>query len=522
MTFSELFGKLEYTYTGQAKADPETEITSLCYDNRKCVPGCVFIAIAGARFDGHDFAGEAFEKGAAVIVTEHDVQCDPSAVIIRVDSTRRALSLLSAAWFGYPARQLTTIAITGTKGKSTTAYMIRNMLEACGHKCGIIGTIGVGIGDKVYKTGNTTPESYIVQEYLRMMTDEGCDCLVMEVSSQALKQHRVAGIIYDYALFTNLEPDHIGENEHADFNEYMYCKSMLFRQCRLAIGNADDPHFEDVVCSKAEPPAGWPGPGAYGYPVESFGCGNDPDVAARNIRLISGSGEIGIGYDVEEEGMEPVSIELSIPGKFNVYNSLAAVTVCRHIFAADAEKNGTTYDRLPDKAVEALHNTHVLGRLEPLHISGRFSLMIDYAHNAMALESLLKTLREYNPKRLVCLFGCGGNRSKERRYEMGEVSSRISDLTVVTSDNPRYEKPDDIIADILTGVKKADGKYITIPDRREAIAHVIANAEDGDLIVLAGKGQEDYQEIEGVKYHMDEREIVAEAVEKLKAARGYI
>lgn len=508
MKLAELLKELDYECVGN-KINPDTAVSALCYDNRKVTGGSVFVAVAGAKFDGHDYADEALKKGAVLVVTEHPVDGEEERPVIRVKSTRMALSLLSAAWFGYPARSLTTIAVTGTKGKSTTAYMIRNILQSCGHKTGIIGTIGVGIGDEIFATNNTTPESYITQEYLRKMVDSGCDSLVMEVSSQALKQHRVGGIIFDYALFTNLEPDHIGENEHADFEEYMYCKSLLFRQCRFAVGNADDGHFDDVVRGACAAPGGFEPAGEVTCPVCSFGVSDDCDVKARNISLLGSGGNIGIGYTAEAAGRSPISVNLSIPGNFNVYNSLAAITVTSLIF----ERDGMT--DYPAKALNALYETTVRGRLEPVKISDRFTLMIDYAHNSMALESLLRTLREYNPGRLVCLFGCGGNRSKERRYEMGEVSSKMADLTVVTSDNPRFEKPMDIINDILIGVTRSDGKYIVIPNRIEAIRYVIEHAEDNDLIVLAGKGQEDYQEIEGVKYHMDEREIVADIAKSL-------
>lgn len=509
MKLGELLKELEYTYvSGKLMEEAlQAEVTDLCYDSRKLKAGCAYVAISGARFDGHQCAQQASDMGAAVIITGHEVECSGDSTVIRVADTRYALSLLSAAWFGYPARKLTTIAITGTKGKSTTAYMVRNILEAAGLKTGIMGTIGVGIGDKVYATNNTTPESFIVQQYLARMVEEDCKCLVMEVSSQAMKMNRVAGIIYDYAIFTNLEPDHIGENEHASFEEYMYCKSLLFKQCRLAFGNTDDMHFDGVL-------------GDACCTVEGFGLekkfATPVQLAAENIRLTSKPGELGICYDAvlreqadAEKGRLIGSIQLSIPGSFNVYNSLAALAVARHILGDDAFT-----PQAP--AVTALKNTHVKGRLEPINISRRFSLMIDYAHNAMALESLLKTLKEYSPARLVCLFGCGGNRSKDRRFEMGEVSSRLADLTVVTSDNPRFEKPMDIIADILVGVKRANGEYVMIPDRKDAIRYVIENAEEGDLIILAGKGQEDYQEIEGVKYHLDEREVVAEVVTQLE------
>ena len=533
MKLRELLSGLSYRFMeGLDCPDYDTDITKLCFDNRAEVPfGAAFVCISGTKYDTHDYADEAFRRGAACVIAEREVDValflaekekaeaamkaenaikevvkalgneqgaeniksafSDSSVVIIVKDTRRALSILAANWFGNPSRSLTTIGITGTKGKSTTAGMIRNILEEDGHKTGIIGTLGVGIGDRYIHTNNTTPGPYDLQEYLRMMVDEGCDSLVMEVSSQALKQSRTAAIKFDYALFTNLEQDHIGENEHADFEEYMHCKSLLFEQCRHAAANRDDAHWKNVTQNSV-------------CEVETFGIDNLANekysfgIFAKNIRFTNDHGELGIEYDVDGDLKE--HIVLTVPGRFNVYNSLAAIAVCRHIVSSN------------DSMINGLKKTKVLGRLEPVNISDRFSLMIDYAHNAMALESLLKTLREYEPKRLVCMFGCGGNRDKERRYEMGEVSSKLSDLTVVTSDNPRFEEPMDIINDILLGVRKASGWYVVIPDRREAMRYCIQNAHEGDMIVFAGKGQEDYQEIKGVKYHMDEREIIADIV----------
>ena len=525
MKLRDLLAGLSYRFMEDMDCpDFEQEVTALCFDNRKPVPkGAAFVCIKGTKYDTHEFADDAKKQGACCIIAEREVKisCDgeiknmqsvdgenkaekeqegslPPCVIL-VNDTRRALSILAANWFSNPARSMITIGITGTKGKSTTAGMIRSILEEDGQKTGIIGTIGVGIGDRYLHTDNTTPGPYELQQYLRMMVDEGCRCMVMEVSSQALKQSRTAAIRFDYGIFTNIEPDHIGENEHRDFEEYMHCKSLLFKQCRHGSGNIDDAHFSDVT-------------GASCCGIESFGIlkGEEvsqkdtknggslklPDIYAANIHFTDSKGDLGIEYDAC--GAWEGHVELSIPGRFNIYNSLAAISVCRHIVKeSESIKRG-------------LKKTKVKGRLEPVRISNSFSLMIDYAHNAMALESLLKTLREYHPKRLVCLFGCGGNRDRERRYEMGEVSSKLADLTVVTSDNPRFEEPLDIIDDILRGVRKASGWHVVIPDRREAIRYCIENAREGDMIVLAGKGQEDYQEIKGVKYPMDERDIIAQ------------
>jgi UDP-N-acetylmuramoyl-L-alanyl-D-glutamate--2,6-diaminopimelate ligase len=309
----------------------------------------------------------------------------------------------------------------------------------------------------------------------------------MEVSSQALMLHRVSGFTFDIGVFTNLEPDHIGENEHKDFADYMHCKSLLFQQCRTGIFNGDSEHLEGILQGHT-------------CRVQTFGYGAGNDLRAEHVELKKEHGALGVKYHAA--GIENFDVEVNVPGNFSVYNSLTAIAICHQ------------FDVSEDKIKSALNNVSVRGRIEIVPVTKRYTLMIDYAHNAMALESLLTTLKEYEPGRLVCLFGCGGNRAKSRRYEMGEVSSRLADLSVITSDNPRNEEPMDIINDILTGVAKADGKYVTIPDRKEAIAYCMKNAQDGDIIVLAGKGHEDYQEIKGVKHHMDERELIDEIIKE--------
>ena len=313
------------------------------------------------------------------------------------------------------------------------------------------------------------------------------EAVVMEVSSQGLMLHRVSGFTFDYGVFTNLEPDHIGENEHKDFADYMHCKSLLFQQCKVGILNADSEHLEGILAGHT-------------CKVETFGFSENANLRAEDMKLIHKPGYIGVQYHIG--GDMDFDVDINVPGRFSVYNSLTAVAICRHFGVKE------------EVIKEALSHVSVKGRIEIVPISPRFTLMIDYAHNAMALESLLTTLKEYEPKRLVCLFGCGGNRAKSRRFEMGEVSSKLADLTIVTSDNPRFEEPMDIIADILVGVKRADGAYVTIPDRKEAIEYAIKNAQDGDVIILAGKGHEDYQEIAGVKHHMDERELIADILKE--------
>ncbi|WP_300768150.1 UDP-N-acetylmuramoyl-L-alanyl-D-glutamate--2,6-diaminopimelate ligase [uncultured Acetatifactor sp.] len=476
---------MEEKHSMEEEHSMDKEVSAVVYDSRKIVEGCLFICIEGVNFDGHAFAAEAAEKGAAALLVSKPVEGleDKDISVIKVEDTRYAMAFVSAAWFGHPAKKLKTIGITGTKGKTTTTYLVKSILENAGLKVGLIGTIETVIGDVHIHAENTTPESYILQEDFAKMAETGLDAVVMEVSSQALKLHRTQGFVFDYGIFTNLEPDHIAPGEHESFEEYMECKGRLFRQCRIGIVNGDDGHAGDIVEGRT-------------CELETYGTGKDAMLRAENLELVHVPGELGVNFHVA--GLMDFDAHVPAPGRFSVYNALCAIAICRH-FQVGIED-----------IQNALRTARVKGRIERVKISDRFTLLIDYAHNAMALESLLSTLKEYEPRRLVCLFGCGGNRSRQRRYEMGEVSGRLADFTVITSDNPRFEEPQDIIEDIKTGIGKTEGRYVEICDRREAIAYAISHAEEGDLIVLAGKGHEDYQEIRGVKYPMDERVIIEE------------
>lgn len=465
----------------------DKEITSVVYDSRKAEPGSLFLCIKGAVSDGHAYAKEVAEKGASVLVVQDAVEVPEDVTVIQVENSRYAMACISAAWFDYPAKKLKTIGITGTKGKTTTTYLVKSILENAGHKTGLIGTIETIIAEEHIPSANTTPESYLVQQYFAKMAEAGCDSVVMEVSSQGLMLHRTAGFTFDIGIFTNLEPDHIGPNEHKDFEDYLRCKALLFKQCKTGIFNADDQHMEQIL-------------EGHTCEVETFGFSEKADLRAENTKLVTGKGTLGIHYDVK--GLMDFPVEIDLPGKFSVYNSLTAIAVCRHFNVTE------------ENIQKALKQAKVKGRIEMVKVSDDFTLMIDYAHNAMSLESLLTTLKEYKPNRLVCLFGCGGNRSKLRRYEMGEVSGKLADLTIITSDNPRNEEPQEIINDIKVGIGKTDGKYVEIIDRKEAIAYAIHHGQPGDIVVLAGKGHEDYQEIKGKKYPMDERVLIQEILEE--------
>ena len=445
---ADLLEKLEYQCL---QGTMDKEITNITFDSRKAEKGCLFFCIKGAVSDGHAYAKDVAEKGAAVLIVQDKVEVPEEVTVIQVENSRYAMACISAAWFGHPAEKLKTIGITGTKGKTTTTYLVKSILENAGHKTGLIGTIETIIGEKKIPSANTTPESYLVQKYFAEMVEAGCDSVVMEVSSQGLM--------------------------------------LLFKQCKVGIFNADADHLDEIL-------------EGHTCQVETFGFSEKADLRAENTKLVTGKGTLGIAYDVK--GLMNFPVEIDLPGAFSVYNSLTAIAVCRHF--------GVT----PENIQKALKQAKVKGRIEMVKVSDEFTLMIDYAHNAMSLESLLTTLKEYKPNRLVCLFGCGGNRSKLRRYEMGEVSGKLADLTIITSDNPRDEEPQEIIDDIKIGIGKTNGKYVEIIDRKEAIAYAIHHGQPGDIVVLAGKGHEDYQEIKGKKYPMDERVLIQEILEEDK------
>ena len=466
----------------------DTEVSDVIYDSRKVIEKCCFVCIKGYATDGHKYAAAAVEKGATSLVVTDDVDVPENITVIKVEDARVALSKMSAEYFSNPAKELITIGVTGTKGKTTTVAMMRSILESAGIKTGTIGTLGIIIDNEVFKTNNTTPESYEIHQTMRKMVRKGCSVLIMEVSSIGLKQHRTDNIFFDYGVFTNFSHDHIGGNEHESMEEYLYCKSLLFRQCKTGIVNIDDESIKallkDATCN-----------------IETYGYNESADITGYNDTLLARNGYVGVNF--KTKGAVELDVDVAIPGRFSVYNALAAISVCRHL-------NLST-----ENILKGLDTVKVKGRVEVVPVPGNYTLLIDYAHNAASMESVLTTLREYNPTRLVTMFGAGGNRPKSRRFEMGEVSGNLSDLSVITEDNSRFEDVNDIIADIKVGIDKTDGKYVVVPNRVDAIRYCIENAQEGDIIVLAGKGHEDYQEIKGIKYHLDEREVIEDIIKTL-------
>lgn len=480
MKLMDLLSNLSYTVL---KGNTDIEISDIIYDSRKAVKGTAFVCLKGFNVDGHKFANDAIEKGVSALIVSDDIDTDADVTIIKVDNTRAALAQMSTSLFENPAEELITIAITGTKGKTTTVAMIRSILECAGIKTGTIGTLGIVIGDKIYKTANTTPESYEIQQAMRKMVKKGCKAMVIEASSLGLKNHRTDCINFDYGIFTNFSHDHIGDSEHPDMEDYLNSKAILFKNCKKGIINVDDEAYtellKDSVCENV-----------------TYGFSENADFCAFGDTLLARQGFIGVHF--ETKGKKELSADVAIPGRFSVYNALAAIALCSDMGVDDKY------------ILEGLRTVKVKGRVEVYPVKSNYTLLIDYAHNAVSMENVLKTLREYKPHRLITMFGAGGNRPKARRYEMGEVSGMLSDLSVITEDNSRFEDVNDIIADIKVGIDKTDGEYVIVPNRVDAIRYCIENAEAGDIIVLAGKGHEDYQEIKGVKYHLDEREVIAD------------
>lgn len=463
------------------KGSLDTEVSGLYYDSRKVTNGSAFICLSGTQVDGHDYIESAIEKGATTIIIEKDVEVPEDVTIVKLPNTRKNLSLLAINYFDNPASKLTMIGITGTKGKTTTSWMIKNILEEDGHKTGVIGTMGVFIGNTHYDTVNTTPESYDIQKYLKEMVDNKVEYAIMEVSSQALKVGRVEGLSFDYGVFTNLTKDHIGDGEHENMEDYIYSKSLLFQKCKHGILNIDDTHYEDMIKNST-------------CDIHTFGKNKDANLLIENIKLLRK--EHFIGLELNTKGILEDTFLVNTPGEFSAYNASSAI-LTTYLIGCKVEN-----------IKKALSKVAVKGRVEIVPVSNKYSVIIDYAHNGVSMQSILETMRAYNPKRIVSLFGCGGNRSKERRYDMGEISGTLADFTIVTEDNSRYEDINDIMNDIEIGLKKTSGDYIKIPDRKDAIKYAIDNAKEGDIILLLGKGHETYREINGVREHLDEREII--------------
>ena len=469
-------------------AGEELEIGGVAYDSRQVRPGDLFVAVRGFASDGHKYIPMAVEKGCAAVLCEEIPSADVPYIL--TDDSRLGLALAGRNFYRDPSREMTVIGITGTNGKTTTSILVKQILEkTLGAKVGLVGSISNMIGDEEFHAEHTTPESSDLQALFRQMADAGCSHCVMEVSSHSLVLHRVAGTHFAVGLFTNLTQDHL--DFHNTMEEYARAKSLLFPLCERAAANIDDVWTETVLKDAPRP--------LYTFSAKS----DSADLTARDIRL----SPTGVRFCALERG-ELVRVSLSLPGRFSVYNALAALACARMLGVP-----------LKD-AADALAVSHgAKGRVEPVPTDGDYSIFIDYAVTPDAIENVLTTLRDVTPGRLVMLFGCGGDRDRKKRPIMGRIAADLADFVIVTSDNPRTEKPEDIIAEILPGVEQGKAPYKVICDRVEAIRWAIENHRDGDVILLCGKGHEDYQIIGNEKIHMDEREIVAEELRRRAQAR---
>ncbi|MBR2295229.1 MAG: UDP-N-acetylmuramoyl-L-alanyl-D-glutamate--2,6-diaminopimelate ligase [Clostridiales bacterium] len=474
--------------------DGKKKITAVEYDSRKIVPGALFIAVKGFTSDGHDYISKALELGASAIVVDGNRDNYPDeelismagdATVIEIRDTRKAMASLSANFYNHPEDRLDLVGVTGTKGKTTITFMIRSILKCAGHDTGLIGTVCNMIGEEKRHSEHTTPESHEIYGLLEEMAEKSFDSCVMEVSSQGLKLDRVYGLRFDCGCFTNLYEDHIAPNEHPDMEDYFNCKMKIFDSSKTAVINSDCERSEDAVAYASER-----------CPVYTFGLTDKSDCYAKNIRKERRNGVTGTVFDLVSPWYEG-EIFVALPGKFNVYNALCAICVAG-ILKIDI-----------DPVREALSTVFVPGRVQSVRNDLDISIIVDYAHNAASLENVVTTLKEYTEGRVITVFGCGGNRSRTRRFEMGEVSGNLSDYTVITSDNPRKEEPVDIIADIVTGIEKTKGLYEIVPDRTEAILRAIEKAKPGDTVLIAGKGHEDYQIFADRTIHFDDCEVAS-------------
>ncbi len=486
MRLTDLTRDLEYTLL---QGTEDKDVNALIYFSEEAVPGCMFFAVPGTEKNGLDFAADAVKRGAhTVVVEELWIPGVSDVTVLLVKNVRKAMAELSCRFYGDPCRELLTIGVTGTKGKTSTAFMVRQILEKAGISTGLVGTVKNGWEGNFSEAERTTPQSVEIQRWCRAMADHGCRALVMEVSSQGIKQNRVDGIDFDLGIFTNLSPDHIGPGEHESFEEYAACKAGWIRQCRRAVINGDEVVWNTFF------------PDGYAAKKITFGTCSEVDFCCRDIRRTDDGQRIGTVFRLCGE-----ELYIPMPGVFNAINAAGA--------AAAARQLGISWNTVR----EALKEIKIPGRLEPVDTGGMTRVMVDYAHNGISLRHVLQTLRQYEPDRLIVVFGCGGSRDRSRRREMGRAAAELADLTIVTSDNPRFEEPEQIIKEITEAMEEAiadgaQGRYQIVPDRKAAIFTAVTQGRKHDMILIAGKGHEHYQLVMGEKIYFDDRAAAEDAV----------
>ena len=501
MKLSKLTERIGFTLL---RGSLETEISDVVFDSRKAGPGTVFIAINGFRTDSHKFLPQVAEKGASAVVIEKAWEDLPAETrealaaggqtVLKVEDGREALAYLSAALFGYPTEELTVIGITGTKGKTTTSYMLAAIIEAAGYQCGLIGTNEIRTGKRTFPSQNTTPEPYDTQRFAREMVENGCQYLVMEASSTGIKYHRTDAIDFDLGIFTNISPDHIGTLEHPDFEDYLANKAKLFSRCRVGLFNRDDEKLPEFLAKAS-------------CEVHTFGLKETnpyawPDYTLQNLRFEK-QGDV-LGTEAVFAGPEEAfPLFIGMPGDFNAANALGAAAAARLLGIG------------PEAIRKALETIRVTARVEVLYSSDYATVMLDYAHNGVSATALFTMLRDYKPGRIVVIFGAEGGRAQVRRQELGEVCGKLADFCILSSQNPDYEPLEDIFRDIHVYLDPTGTPAVDIADRREAIRYALRNAQKGDFIAVIGKGQEDYELVKGVKYPWSDRDEIEAALKEL-------
>lgn len=471
----------------ESRGNLDIEFNEICYDSRVVKPKDMFIAIVGFKTDGHEYIKSSIDNGASIVVVEKG-KCDISTidenvVVIVTSDTRKFMALAACNYYNHPSRDFKLVGVTGTKGKTTTTFMIKSILEKAGRKVGLIGTIMNMIGQDAVESSRTTPESVDLQCLFRKMADAGCDVVIMEVSSHALSLDRVYGCSFDMGVYTNLSEDHL--DFHKTFDNYLEAKAKLFAISKEAFINVDDMYARKLM-------------NMITCPVTTYGIDNNPFVAARDIIITNTYSDFKISMNRTIQ-----RIKVPIPGRFTVYNALAAICVTAKLGAS------------AEAMIQGLEVVKVPGRSEVVPSTRDFVVMVDYAHTPASLEGILRAVKTYTRGKVICVFGCGGDRDPFKRPMMGEIAGKLADYTVITSDNPRTEDPAAIIAQIEEGIKKTKGEYKTIQNRKKAIEHAIRRARRNDIVVIAGKGHETYQEINGEKKHFDDREVAAEVLRRL-------
>ena len=477
----------------KARGNLDKDIKKVVCNSNDVEAGDLFVAIKGFEEDGHEFVNDAIKKGAVAVLVEEgcnykSFKVKSDTVVVMAKNTREALAIVSCNYYKNPSKKLKLIGITGTKGKTTTSYMIKEILEKAGKKVGLIGTLETVInGKKIKENDRTTPESLELQEMLGKMVKEKVEIAVIEVSSQSLKLHRVTGCNFDIVIFTNFSKDHISKIEHPTMEDYLQSKLKLFEMCNVGIVNNDD-------VQGAKIPRLFPNSS-----ITTFGIDNHADVMAIDVTVTNTYADFKVKLTDKNE-----RVKVGIPGRFSIYNALVAICVAKR------------FEISPDIIKEALLEVRVPGRSEMIDNKAEIPIMIDYAHTPESLESILKTVKIYTKGRVILVFGCGGNRDKTKRPIMGEIAGRVADYTFITTDNSRDEEPEEIANQIEEGIKKTKGKYSIELDRKEAIKEAIKMSSKADIVVIAGKGHEMYQEIKGKKNPFDERKIVREIIDEIK------